>query len=526
MNHKKNLIILSIIFIILTILTWGKTGNILIDFSRESYIPYQINNGEKLYKDIFIVYGPFGYIINALLYKISTNINLLILEAHLISYGIVLLFYYILNIFFAKKVSFIFTIFFLLISVFTTSTFTFTQPYSFSTFWSVFGLYVALYSLLYNKNKLLFLALGLVLSAKIEFFIPAFIISISVLFAKRKNFLKDFFLILIFPSVTILYLLINQITLNDIIQNANYIKTMVQTKAIASLYKGMGCFYLDKYFKFNITETFKLVAISALSYLFWIIKKPSVSYGIAIIGFIFLNNLFALNLGVFMAIFFTLIAFKNKNITKDETILFFFALILCSKSIFALNPLGYSNFGYCLIIYYLFLQLQKIVNKKWLINILIIFLVFITLDSLNYMFNNNKTSVNTPIGKIWVEKKQEKIFKGLNQFIKKYTNKEETFIILPEGQIFNLIHKKPHDFYNSTFTPLDFETFKDENLTKQLNENQTDYIIFYPRDTKEYGAESICYDYGVDFCKYIIDNYTRVGIIKDEQSVLIYKIKK
>ena len=60
----------------------------------------------------------------------------------------------------------------------------------------------------------------------------------------------------------------------------------------------------------------------------------------------------------------------------------------------------------------------------------------------------------------------------------------------------------------------------------QLKENKTTYIIFYPRNTKEYGAQTICYDYGVNFCTYIMDNYHRTAIIDDVYKVLIFKINE
>ena len=105
----------------------------------------------------------------------------------------------------------------------------------------------------------------------------------------------------------------------------------------------------------------------------------------------------------------------------------------------------------------------------------------------------------------------------------KNIKKDENFIVIPEGQIFNYIHKKPWEFYNSTFTPLDFETFKDEQLINKLETNKTPYIIFFPRNTIDYGKISICYDYGVDFCTYVMDNYTRIAILEDNYKVLIFK---
>ncbi|MBQ7288046.1 MAG: hypothetical protein IJW73_09830, partial [Candidatus Gastranaerophilales bacterium] len=110
--------------------------------------------------------------------------------------------------------------------------------------------------------------------------------------------------------------------------------------------------------------------------------------------------------------------------------------------------------------------------------------------------------------------------------IKENIDKDETLAVIPEGQIFNLIHRKKYDFFNSTFTPLDFETFGEKTIIERLKKKKTDYIIFYPRNTKDYGKETICYDYGVDFCNYVIDNYIKIEPIENSKKVAIFKIKK
>lgn len=525
MNHKKNILILTVFFIILSILLWGKTGNVLIDFSREAYIPYAMQNNKLLIKDIFLIYGAFGYIINFILGKITININLLLFEAHIISYSIVILFYFILNVFFSKKASLIFSIFFIILNIFSDSTFSFVMPYSYSTLWGVFGTYGTLYCLLYNKKKGAFLFLGLILANKIEYFIPCFITSFIYLLYKKENFIKEFFYIFIFPSISLFYFLALNTVQEDLIKNYSYIKAMLNTNALQTLYKGMGVFFEINYFKYSAFEALKLFGLGIVSYLLYYFKKESLSYVMLIVGFIFINCQFSLNLLAIPALIITLVNLKQETNSKDEIILFVFSIILCSKAIFAINFLNYSNFGYCLIVYYTFLQLQKLINAKWLINTIILFFIFCTIDKLAYIFNNPKISINTNIGKIWIEKNKANLFKKTNAYIEKHINKNEKFIIISEGLIFNLIHKKPYNFYNTTFTPLDLQTFGDVNIIRQLAKDKTEYIIFYPRNTKEYGAQTICYDYGVDFCEYIIDNYTRVATLEDGNNVLIYKKK-
>lgn len=526
MKNNKNIIILSIIFLIVSIFLYAKIGNMLIDFSREIYIPFQINNNEKLIKDIFLIYGPFGYIINALFYKISPNINFLLLESHIISYCILILFYLITNYFFNSKVSLTLSVFFIGISIFSNSTFSFVLPYSYSTLWAVFGVYLTLASILYNKNKILFLSLGLILCSKIELFTLTTVIIAIYFFYTKKPFRKNILYISIFPSICLIFFLFNSINYSDIINNLFYISKMAQTNAIAYLYKGLGCFFEINYFKYNLILCIKFITICSISYLFFKIEKPTISYLIFILLLKFTDVNYIFNLGLIFAILITIINLKNKQITKEEMILFGFSFILCSKSIFAINSINYANFGYFLVIIYLFLQLQKIFNKKWMINILIIFFIFNLTTNFAYYIKNPKEKIKTKIGNLYISKNESILFKKTNLYIEKHIKNDENFIVVPEGQIFNLIHKKPYKFYNSTFTPLDFETFGENNIIKKLKQNKTDYIIFYPRNTYDYGAQTICYDYGVDFCLYIIDNYNKIDAIEENSKVLIFKIKK
>lgn len=526
MDNKKNIIILSVLFLIFSFIFFAKTGNFLIDFSRESYIPFQMIQGEKLLKDIFLIYGPFGYIINSLIYIFKVNLNLLIIEAHLISFLILILFYFIMNKFFTSKVSLVFSTIFLLVSIFSYSIFSFVLPYSYSTLWAVLGVYLVLFSLLYNKKNILFLSLGLILSSKIEYFIPSFLTSIIYLLYKKESFTKNIPYLLVFPFICVTYFTFSGISLDDICKNYYYIKATMKANSLKRLYKGMGVFFYDKYFNFNIILTLKIFCIFLLSHFLYIIKKPIISY-IALIVLLCLTNINrSTNLIGFIAIFATFLTARKKQVSKEEWIFFIFALILSLKSFFAINMIGYGNFGCCLLVFYTFLQLQKFMNTKWLINAIILLFTLNFIYNIQLLLISEKKVIKTQAGNIILQKNDYELFEKTNLFIEKHVKKQENFIVLPEGQIFNLIHKKNHNFINSTFTPLDFETFQEKELIKQLQNNQTDFIIFYPRDTKEYGKQGICFDYAVDFCNYIMDNYTQVATFKSDKQVTIFKIKK
>ena len=63
-------VILSVLFLFGLLSTWRKWPDILVDFGRELYIPWQISSGSVLYKDIAHIFGPFSQYLNASLFKL------------------------------------------------------------------------------------------------------------------------------------------------------------------------------------------------------------------------------------------------------------------------------------------------------------------------------------------------------------------------------------------------------------------------------------------------------------------------
>lgn len=64
------LFFLAVLFIFKLLGTWRKWPDILVDFGRELYIPWQISSGKILYKDIAHLFGPLSQYTNALLFKL------------------------------------------------------------------------------------------------------------------------------------------------------------------------------------------------------------------------------------------------------------------------------------------------------------------------------------------------------------------------------------------------------------------------------------------------------------------------
>ena len=57
-------------FLVLTVWTWRKWPDILVDFGRELYVPWQLTTGKTLYSDLAYFNGPFSPYLNALWFSV------------------------------------------------------------------------------------------------------------------------------------------------------------------------------------------------------------------------------------------------------------------------------------------------------------------------------------------------------------------------------------------------------------------------------------------------------------------------
>ena len=63
-------VLLAGLFVTMLYWSWRKWTDILVDFGRELYVPWQISSGKVLYRDIAHVFGPASQYFNALLFKL------------------------------------------------------------------------------------------------------------------------------------------------------------------------------------------------------------------------------------------------------------------------------------------------------------------------------------------------------------------------------------------------------------------------------------------------------------------------
>ena len=81
-KNNWHILLSELLVLVIFIVFYGKFGDLMVDSYREVYIPQQILEGKALYKDLFIVYSPLSYLINAFIMKIfGTSVSVIYFAA-------------------------------------------------------------------------------------------------------------------------------------------------------------------------------------------------------------------------------------------------------------------------------------------------------------------------------------------------------------------------------------------------------------------------------------------------------------
>lgn len=536
--------------------------NPLIDTGREFYLPLRVLNGEVLYRDIFNIYGPLAYQINAFAYKIpGANINALRIFGSLNSTLIMIAIFFILREFFTEnnKENSALTLFLwtcpLFLGIFYTGTFNYTVPYAFAmTYGLCFFLFSLLFFIKFVKSKISVFAFfaaffaGCAVACKYEF-IPFFIFLLLYLAFSLKNNKKIFLLSVIFslmiPLLSFGTLFVQGMTFEDLIKTSKIIKTMTQTEAIKYFYRNYtGMYFNFKIFGYCLLKTVLLGILTVLLYFANKFYRNDKILFTSTLIFVILGIAYA-GFGVFSLfgiLHFTLfLCFIKKIFQNKPLFIFMTSVILFSmKNFFALNYDVYGTYILPFIIIssgifvYTF-DFSDDENKKQLIKAvftegILLSLLFmagykaiigvyikksgkIIVESVNNQDNYLEKIQKT----VYVYPNVAKVMKKTIDFINENTSPDDTIVVLPESQFLNFVTKRPADNIYDSITPLYLETFGEDNIIFHFKETRPKYFILNNRDTSDYGKKYICEDYGQNLCKFIKKDYEKIREIEDNK---------
>ena len=131
-------------------LSWFKWPDLLIDYGRELYVPWQIISGKVLYADINHLYGPLSNYFNALLFLIfGTGLSTLAFFNIFLVILLTCIIYYLLQSSFGDLIATVACVCFLVIFAFSQytgiSNYNFVCPYSHEITYGIFLFFLALF---------------------------------------------------------------------------------------------------------------------------------------------------------------------------------------------------------------------------------------------------------------------------------------------------------------------------------------------------------------------------------------------
>lgn len=495
LTESKYLIFLWILCIVSLLMFLGHYSGWLIDFGREVYYPERILAGDVLYKDLFNIYGPLSYQINAFLYwifgvKLSTLLGVGAFCSILIVTGVYLL----AQNFLSKFLSFCIGFFTIVIGITTTCIFNFHFPYSWAILYGLIAFIYSLYFLIKDKLWLCAFLAGICITCKYDFLLYSFVILFVILKKKDWKALLNFF---VAPILSFGILFAQGLEISDLLNTFSIIGAMAKTKTLTYFYQNSGIYFHPKALLTNLILFLKF-AIPFGGILLGIHKNKKIitifSFIVAVIffdaklmfGFLPILLLFAI-------IWFFLPINKNKC---EKNILLMLSVLAVSLKVFWLLIIGsYGTYYVSLILIALLSLIPRKFDK-------VIGIYFILLSIFVFVINDLTG---------YYVKQPEKIV----EYLSTNTKATDKVVIFPEGMMINFLAKRQSDGFYNSMLPLYVESFGEEKIIEHFNENKPEYIIFNNLNMKDYYFEYICKDYALNFCGFVQDNYELKDKIHD-----------
>ncbi len=566
--NKYFLFFISFIFLIVIFAVfYGRLSMFFVDTSREVYIPMAMNKGALLYKDIFNVYAPLGYQINALLTKIfGENLNVYYWIGFINSLIILTALYYIMNLF-IKKQYYIYSALFIIITscIFAVSLDNYIFPYSYSMVYALNAFLWSLYFLLLyhkkDKDKYIILScffIGLSLAFKYEF-IMFLLVVICEMRIKKCSLKCILYSILAFISVGIISLstlLFQGVSFNDLYQAFIYMIKLSKSQSVHYLYsylgfipdissikmlsKNLSCFCLFTIILFYLIK-YSLKKLILLCSFVFIILSYTYIYPCMVESNAYIFN----SIGIFTVIL--LIAYiiflrkKQNKTSKDKLMLLLFicAILASFKCIFSISFNSYGTYYFPILFSTLFIffinyfpRFIKQINKKELKLYRNLLSLFVTIAALLYCLSNiTRAGISHPYllqtnkGTIYTEKVFEKSITETLNYINENTSKNDTILVLPEGAMINFLTDRKSNNKYYYLIPPNIEIFTEEKIYNDLKNNLPDYIILQPMSYNNFGQTYFCESFGMKICSLLGEYYNIPKVFGNDFWLAVYKKK-
>lgn len=521
-NFIKNnwqILLPQLLVITIFIIFYGKFGDLMIDSYREIYMANQVVAGKVLYKDIFTIYPPLSYLINALFVKVfGSSLFVFYIAGLLTTLGILFITYKIANYFTDKNISLAICLFLIAGLVLSPNVFNAFLPYSYGILYGVLFILSSIYFALNRKYPLAYLFYSLAMLSKYEFilFLP-----LLMFYTKKQDLVKNL-IALFFPILlTSIYFKSSGLNIDDILATIQIIKAIGQTKTLHWFYETMGLVFRWDYLGIYLINLVKFILPLSLiifikklynthsllkieHYHFHFIAYPLITIIIAYT--LFSNNTPEIIIYAFPLIT-ILLAIRFKNISFNERFFVLATLLISLKIYWGMVLASYGSYfiPFALISFFI---LTPIKIQKYLCTTLILWSIGIGISN-----------------GITLYEKDVKKLDNIIEYVKNNTKPSDTVVVYPECLAINVASNRKGDNKFYSLIPLYTETFGEDLISARIVNIKPEYILINNYDTGFYGPKEFGYDYGVRILDTIKENYTLINTIESGWKFKIYKLK-
>ena len=562
--------------IVICSITWQKWGSVTVDCGREMYVPSAINEGKRLYFDIWYPYGPLIPHWNALLYRVfGTHLSVLYTSGISIVTIIIIALYSLSRIFLPACLSFT-AVFAFILQAFQLSIFNYVLPYSYPAAYGSMLLVVLLWVLVADcfeaRTWRIFAAgliAGLILLTKIEFGLAAYALLTSAIIIRAidanslRKLTQDislcapgFLLCLgVYGSLVSIssfaFIFEENITISP---QSYFVKTFGKMYA-QHLGFSTNLFDLIKSILGSLLSTVGLITTVYIGSLFYravLVVILTLICGICSLHlFSFINiidllprllsvaRFFFFNSGlIWLSVILLIITMtnwrRNDKRPYDSAVLM---LTICSITIgfrvlTQMMPARYSIF-YDTLVYlswlvalYTLSQYLPIQQTEWIwkrFSILLCWgLTFSTAPYYNlHLYHQEQFLVNSSRGNIYTDRWTSEGYTELLDFLGSVKSRSELFVTIPDDVSLY--------YFSAILAPSRWHTLSPgilppgeltSSYLQELDRLKVKYVILSNRSTPEYGVPIFGKDYNNTVYQWLEQNYKKIGQVGDYNRVV------
>ena len=578
----KELGIIGLISLILYIFFYAKYNIYLVDVSREAYLPWQLLKGQVLYKDIFNVYGPLGYQINAIAYTIfGVKLNTLYLMGFLNSLVILFTTFYIGKLFTDKKTALFTSFLTLFVCVYAKNFFNFIFVYSYSAVYALSGFLLSLLAMLFyirdKKNlymTLSFFFAGFAFANKIEY-LPyfAFMFLCLPIFAKKdwKQYLYSIGAFMLMPVISFGILFIQGVSVKDLVESFVFIKKLISSPVTNYFYYNFGLYFNPP----MVLDGVRLLAV---------VLKTIIPFALVLYGFNFLcqkhssNKLLSVGtwlfviaasviilidkyamtynmyaglfawVGLVMLVILPVVGvfclyglIKNKfDFSKIELIdkMYLFmaasAILVSIKGLFSIFLTCYGTFNLAALflpfVMFFVLYVPRVIKfidkdifSAVVRNLCVSVIIAFSVMALYRLGEEQYVTVDQPRGKIYMRD----LYGNQNQlieYIRNNTAKDAKVVTIPEGAIINFLAERDTDNKYYYLIPVNVDIFGEQKILEDFKKNPPDYFLLTDLMYSVYKKGDFC-SFAPSVCDFVKSEYTPVKKVNAAVSFTLYRYK-